>query len=102
MTSPECDEVGLRLSNESTVTHGEFSFAKVLVASSTLRRGRHERVTPHCHIELKEAVEFIRSRMSRYPGYKEPARMFFPGDLIQFFAWEAGVAIAETQARGEE
>ena len=102
MASPECDDVGFRLSNKDVVTHGEFSFAKVLVANSALRRRRTGNVTPHCQIELKDAVEFIRTRMNRYPGHKEPARMFFPGDLIQFFAWEAGVAIADTEAGHEE
>ncbi len=95
MDSSECDDVCRRLTNESVVLHREFSFAKVLVASSARGIGNFDNLTPCCHMELEYAVEFIRNRMQRYRPEKEAARMFFPGDLIQFFAWEAGIPIAD-------
>lgn len=99
---PTCNEVCARLSNEAVVHHEQFSFAKVLIASSARRTGNFEYMTPWQQIELEAAVDFIRDRMNRYRGDKEPARMFFPGDLIQFFAWEAALPIADPQERNEE
>jgi hypothetical protein len=102
LDSPECDEVCHRLSREGVVNHREFSFAKVLVANSATRRGRFGNTSPYCQIELDDAVDFIRSRMNRYRGDKEPARMLFPGELIQFFAWKAGLPINDSPTGNEE
>jgi hypothetical protein len=94
VTLPECEEVSHRLSREGVVHHREFSFAKILVSSSARRTGNFENTSPCLQIELGHTVDFIRTRMNRYRNEKEAARMFFPGDLIQFFAWEAGVSMA--------
>lgn len=95
VTPPECEEACHRLARESVVHYGAFSFAKVLVSSPENQAGNLENTTPHLQIELKEAVDFIRARMNRYRGDKAVARMFFPDDLIQFFAWEAGLPPVE-------
>jgi len=91
VTLSECEEVSNRLSREGVVQHREFSFAKVLVSSSARRVGNFDDTTPCLHIELGDTVDFILTRMNRYRKEKEAARMFFPGDLIQFFAWESGI-----------
>src|SRR5262249_1180445 len=96
MDSQECTDVCHRLPNH------EFSFAKVLVANSATGRGGFRNLTLYCQIELDDAVEFIRTPMNRYRGDKEASRMFFPDDLIQFFAREAGLPIANTQNVDEE
>ena len=43
------------------------------------------------HITLDECEQFIQERMKKYRDRKENDRMFFPDDLIQYFAWKAGV-----------
>ena len=87
----QCEVVCEALGNQSVVHHHDFCFAKVLISRSARMTGSVENVTPHVHLELGDALAFIRARMNRYRSAKEAARMFFPGDLIQFFAWEAGV-----------
>ena len=59
-------------------------------------------MSPCLQIELDHAVQFIRARMNRYRRDKEPARMFFPGDLIQFLAWESGLPVNDAQMGHEE
>ncbi len=88
---PDCEEVCRRLSEESVVYHREVAFAKILISSLHKRTGNHDNVTPYRHLQLEDAVCFIRSRMYDYRVEKESARMFFPGDLIQYFAWEANL-----------
>lgn len=98
----ECDAVCSRLAGSAVVQHREFSFAKVLMASTGRRVEDFDGMTQCCEIELEEAVDFIKRRMSRYPNEKEAARMFFSGDLIQFFAWSAGVQLDEQNAEVKE
>jgi hypothetical protein len=88
----QCEGVCHTLGNQSVVHHRDFCFTKVLICSSSRMTGSSENTTPHVRLELGDALAFIRARMNRYRGAKESARMFFPGDLIQFFAWEAGLA----------
>lgn len=46
-------------------------------------------IVPCLHLNLDEIEEFIRNRMRDYAEHKSGSRMFFPGDLIQYFAWRA-------------
>jgi hypothetical protein len=69
-------------------------FAKVLMARSFSQTAEN---TSCYQLELKKTVQFIKNRMSRYRSEKNAARMFFPSDLIQFFAWEAGLAAVDAQ-----
>jgi hypothetical protein len=46
-------------------------------------------IVPCLHLTLEEIEEFIRNRMRDYAEHKSGARMFFSGDLIQYFAWKA-------------
>ncbi len=92
-----CNNVCDALSNQRVVHHQNLCFAKVLVSSSARKMGAFENPAPPLHLELSEALVFIRDRMNRYRGAKEAARMFFPGDLIQFFAWEAGLDAPDAQ-----
>lgn len=46
-------------------------------------------VVPCLHLTLEEIEEFIKNRMHAYAKHKSGARMFFSGDLIQYFAWKA-------------
>lgn len=98
----QCESVCRALCNQRVVHHQDISFAKVLIASSARMTGSSDNVTPHIHLELAEALGFIRARMNRYRSAKAAARMFFPGDLIQFFAWEAGVAVVDAQPESVE
>lgn len=93
----QCEDVCRALGNQSVVHHQDFCFVKVLISSSARMTGLFENTTPHMHLELGDALAFIRTRMNRYRDAKEAARMFFPGDLIQFFAWEAGLPIVDAQ-----
>ena len=98
----QCEVVCHELGNRSVVHHQCFCFAKVLLSNSVLATDTFENTMPHLHIELGEAVSFIRNRMTRYRHEKTAARMFFPGDLIQFLAWEAGVAVEGDDPRNSE
>ncbi len=74
-----------------------FTVAKVLLHVAKNRPGENDEwalpLTP-CHvIDLSEALRFIHARMKKYAEPKGASRMFFPGDLIQFLAWSAGVPI---------
>lgn len=98
----QCEVVCHELGNQSVVHHQDMCFAKVLISSSMLASGSFENTNAHLQLELAEAVEFIRNRMTRYRPEKTAARMFFPGDLIQFLAWEAGVAVGGDHLRNNE
>jgi len=90
-----CEEISGELSRKGVVHYRAFSFAKILVSNSENAVGSCEKITPCCRIELQHTVDFIRSRMHRYRADKEVSRMFFSGDLIQFFAWEAGLSLVD-------
>ncbi|MEX2121601.1 MAG: hypothetical protein WD847_18585 [Pirellulales bacterium] len=86
-----------QLARESVVHRGNHSFVKVLMARanrqrSNLSQGRLATAS-YCTIDLEEAIGFIRQRMERYRPEKMRGRMFFPSELIQYLAWEAGVQI---------
>jgi hypothetical protein len=101
-----CRTIARALENEAiqTMDRGaaKYTFAKVLMSSQDRERGSMHRMKPCCHIELRAAADFIRERMHRYKGDKEPARLFFPNDLIQYFAWEAKLDVAEPPSIVEE
>lgn len=98
----QCEAVCEALGNRGVVHHQDYCFAKVLISNSMLASGTFENTAAHLHLELAEAVAFIRNRMNRYRPEKTAARMFFPGDLIQFLAWEAGVAVGGDDLRNNE
>jgi hypothetical protein len=102
MPLEQCKDVCRRLSHDGVAHQGDFCFAKVLVASSSRMTGSFDKMMPHRHLELEDALNFIRNRMNRYRDPKEAARMFFPGDLIQFFAWEAGLEVVDVQSEPVE
>jgi hypothetical protein len=95
----EVDGVVSDLCEASAVRRHRITFAKVLMAR---RFGPSVRDAPCFRLQLQEAIAFIENRMKRYRSEKTAARMLFPGDLIQFFAWKAGLAIGDTQPESVE
>jgi len=71
--------------------------AKLLIDVPELRPTENEEqkleLTPCLRMSLKEACDFIQNRMTNYKEQKIVSRMFFPGDLIQYLAWSAGVPL---------
>lgn len=45
-------------------------------------------IVPCLLLTLEECEEFIKNRMRDYAQHKGATRMFFSGDLIQYFAWK--------------
>lgn len=75
--------------------HGEFTFAKVLVADSDKCTSRAR--MPVCHqLELKDAVKFIRRRLRKYSDPKKATKMRFGDHLMQFLASEAGISVVDS------
>lgn len=95
----EINRVVRDLHQAASVRRNEVTFAKVLMARSFSQSANN---TSCYHLELKKAIQFIKNRMSRYRSEKNAARMFFPGDLIQFLAWEAGVSVGDDELRNNE
>ena len=95
LTEDQCREIWGRLVDSDVVPDDDgHVFAKVLGKRADRVEGGWHDMTPHCTLELADAVQFIHNRMVRYRRKKNAARLFFPGDLIQFFAWSAGVKMA--------
>lgn len=89
------EEAASELEDEVAVRHGDIQFAKVLFhnpkfAPSPTSEGRLA-LKPYFKLSLDDANQFIMRRMKNYKDHKGVARMLFPGDLIQFLAWSAGL-----------
>lgn len=52
-------------------------------------------LTPCWRMTLREVSTFVHQRMNKYKGHKGASRLFFPGELIQYFAWAAGVPLLD-------
>lgn len=83
-TEPVAQEVSEALQHRPTTVRNEYAVAKLLVA--TYPQGN----IPWLYLDLRDAVRFVAQRMERYGYRKQPDRMFFDGDLIQFLAWRGG------------
>jgi hypothetical protein len=95
----EVAEVVEQLSHDAAVRRNDVTFVKVLMARHAIH---NLRTTPCCQIELDQVIQFIKNRMERYRPEKCSARMFFPSELIQFFAWSAGMQVVERNAEAQE
>lgn len=73
-----------QLGDDAVTTQGHITYAKLLIAGDDSNLG----AVPCCRISLQESVDFIRGRMAKYRNSKQASRMFFPGDLVQYLAWE--------------
>ncbi|MGA2616531.1 MAG: hypothetical protein ABSF26_02915 [Thermoguttaceae bacterium] len=75
-----------------------FTVAKILIDVASKRPGPGAedglRLSPCLRITIDDVSAFIRRRMRVYKEHKGAARMFFPGDFIQYMAWQAGVPLA--------
>jgi hypothetical protein len=81
--------VGERLEQSAVLEHGGVTFGKLLIATRV--RPLPQQGQPWLGMTLNDCVEFIEARMRKFREQKHAARMFFPDDLVQFFAWRAGV-----------
>lgn len=77
------DRVVANLNQNAVTRHGRFTLAKLFVGNGTM-----EASVPWLHISLDDAENFVRNRMRTYSDRKMKDRMFFDGDLIQYFAWK--------------
>lgn len=97
----DCEIVLQQLNQNSVVSHDRFTFAKVWMSNARTFRSTGNNRHQCCAIELSHVVQFIRNRMKKYRSEKHASRMFFPGDLIQFFAWREGLDISNPLDFGE-
>jgi hypothetical protein len=101
------DSIARQLLETQSVTIGTFTVAKLFIHSEEFppeprkRKPRPEskpgitqmeedasEIVPCLLLTVEEIEEFIKNRMQDYAEHKSGARMFFSGDLIQFFAWK--------------
>jgi hypothetical protein len=99
------DDAVRELLSTPVITRDRLKIVKVLVNVSHHRPSAGDEgglvLVPCYELDLRDALYFIDQRMKKYAGPKGAARMFFPGDLIQFLAWNAGVRIdADTPQDG--
>lgn len=78
------------LSESATHVAGNVTIAKLLVTPHDMHP--IDGASPHHHLSINAIEHFIQQRMRRYPK-KGRDRMFFPDDLIQYFAWKSGVPL---------
>ena len=77
-----------RLHQEAIVSGTHYQVAKLLITGQT----RHHSFQSNSFLTLsiQEMQRFIELRMEKYSDEKNAARFFFPDEIIQFFAWQAG------------
>jgi hypothetical protein len=102
------EEIARRLFGAASVTIGSVTVAKLVIYPEQFppvprnpkpqkeskpgqEKGEKDdlEIVPCLQLTLEEIEEFIRNRMRDYAEHKSGARMFFSGDLIQYFAWKA-------------
>lgn len=71
------------LTGSATLTEGDWCIAKLLIAVSPSDPSA-------VVLSLDDALAFIRTRLQTHARSKAADRLFFPDELIQFLAWEAG------------
>lgn len=76
----EAEDIANDLFEKKMVYKNGFKVAKLFVGKTIPGQS-------WLHLELDEVEDFIRKRMEKYAEPKLRDRMFFDGDLIQFFAW---------------
>jgi hypothetical protein len=83
----ECEGVVNLLTERSYARGDGYTVAKLAITTRLLPS---ERVKDVClNRSLSEIESFIHNRMQAYADPKLRDRMFFPDDLIQYFAWKA-------------
>lgn len=89
------DEIVVSLLREPVVAmeDSHVVYAKVLIHHSPVRGTNDQALTPCRKVSLEEIRKFVRKRMTYYKRHKGVSRMFFPSELIQYMAWEAGVPL---------
>jgi hypothetical protein len=95
ISEEQCMPICQSLTNSAAVHSAGFTFAKVLMSCADQQNGSDQGMPPCCKIELSDAEKFIRRRIKRYRRQKGAARLFFPGDLIQYFAWSEGAQMED-------
>lgn len=72
------------LMQKSFVKEGSYCVGKMLFSH---RKGDNLWM----NMTFEDTVKFIQKRMKNYSQDKRRARMFFPDELVQYFAWKAGM-----------
>ncbi len=76
--SPIVEELKL----SSIAKQDAYCIGKLLFSSSRKSDGLWLNIT------LQESESFIQKRLNKYKDTKMQARMFFPDELMQYFAWK--------------
>jgi hypothetical protein len=76
--------IASRFAGASAIVEDLFCIGKLLIAERPSEKSPEWQT-----LTLSSAVDFIRTRMGKYDHEKVAHRMFFPSDLIQYFASQA-------------